>query len=75
MTTTNKEQKFRIGQVVKFKTRLKSGKPELIFGKITECICDLDGDLWYRMDEYPEKTEYGWNVPENKLTPVSIMEM
>ena len=69
------EHKYRVGQVVKFESTLRSGEREVIFGKITECFRDLDGNLRYRMDEYPEKTEYGWNAPESKLTPVSLMEM
>lgn len=73
----NAEHKYRVGQVVKFESTLRSltGERGIIFGKIIECVRDIDGGLWYRIEEYPEKTEYGWNVPENKLTPVSLMEM
>lgn len=71
------KHKYRVGQVVKFESTLRSltGEREIIFGKIIECVHDIDGNLWYRIEEYPEKTEYEWNVPENKLTPVSLMEM
>lgn len=69
--------KYRIGQVVQFKTTLRSlDKEEQILCKITECYYNKEtGQQRYRMEEYPEKSEYTWDVPENKLDSVTLMEM
>ena len=69
--------KYRIGQVVKFKTTLRSfGKQEQIFCQIINSYYDeFTQQLRYKMKEYPYESEYSWDVPENMLNSVSLMEM
>ncbi len=69
------EHKYRLGQVVKWRTKLRSEREEILFGKILTFEHDEKGNLWYRIEEYPEKTEYIWAVPEDKLDSVTLMEM
>jgi len=69
------EYKYRLGQVVKWRTKLHSEREEILFGKILSFERDEKGNPWYRIEEYPEKTEYTWIVPENKLDSVTLMEM
>lgn len=69
------EYKYRLGQVVKWKTKLRSEREEILFGKVLSFENDEKGNLWYRIEEYPEKTEYTWYVPEKMLDSVTLMEM
>ena len=70
------DYRYRIGQVVKFRTTLRSGEEEQIFGKIIDRYYNDElKQHRYRMEEYPEKSDYTWDVPENKLNAVSLMEM
>lgn len=68
--------KYREGQIVKFYTNLRSGKNERLFGKITEFYYyDEYNQIRYRLEEYPEKSDTTWDVPEEQLDSVSLMEM
>lgn len=69
------EHKYRLGQVVKWKTKLHSEREEILFGKVLSFENDEKGNLWYRIEEYPEKTEFIWRVPEQDLNSVTLMEM
>lgn len=74
----SKDHKYRIGQVVKWKSVLpvpSSEKERQYFGKIISFEHDEIGNLWYRIEEYPQKSEFIWRVPEQDLNSVTLMEM
>lgn len=71
-----KKYKYRIGQVVKFYTTLHNHEGEWKFCKITNAYYDeIDQKLRYKMEEYPQKSDFVWDVPESQLSSVSLMEM
>jgi len=52
----SRDYKYRIGQVVKWRSTLPiptSEKEKLYFGKIISSEHDEIGNLWYRIEEYP----------------------
>ena len=75
---TSKDYKYRIGQVVKWRSALlvpNSEKERQYFGTIISFEHDEIGNLWYRIEEYPQKSEFIWCVPEQNLSSVTLMEM
>ena len=71
-----KKYKYRIGQVVKFYTTLHKDEGEWKTCKITNAFySDEDDCIRYKMEEYPQKTEFVWDVPESQLSSVTLMEM
>lgn len=77
MENVNIKPKYRIGQIVKIRTTLKSfDKEEDVYCKIINSYYNKETEqIRYIMKEFPKESELKWDSPENELRSVTLMEI